>query len=531
MTQVNAHSSGKASSQPGVLRIGLWQEPDNINAYLTWMATGVWLGSLVLEPLVRPDAEGIFHPVLAERVPSLENGDIASDGLTITYHLRRDACWADGEPFTSRDVRATWEVLSDPSHQVISREGFEWIEAIDCPDEHTAVLRFSKAFPPFRVLFLCVYPEHKMRQFSANFNSDPFHRAPLGTGPYQLEEWKPKERLTFVANPRYRGPAPYFQRLDFLCITDRPTLISSLAQGDLDLALLLGVNDLPQVEHYSNLVQMVTPTSVTERVVFNLRHPALSDVRVRRALELATNKQQIVDTHLLGRTHVAASELDSTAWANPAVTPSRFSPAEAETLLDEAGWLRSSDGTRQKDGQRLSLVICATEGDAMRQAVEEALVQMYAAVGVELRIQNHRAELFFGNAADGGVLVQGEFDLAMRARGMWGDPDPNMSICYQSRWIPAGDNQGMGANFGGYRNPEVDAWLEEAQNTMDQERRHTLYNQVQQRIQEDVPAMYLFNLPNVDIARPGLRGLRQLPYINVWGTVWNAHEWTEEGVV
>ncbi len=528
MTQLHTTSASEAKNRQRTLRIGLWQEPDNINAYLTWMATGVWLGSLSLEPLVRPDAGGMFHPVLAERVPSLENGDIAPDGLTITYHLRPNVCWADGEPFTSLDVRATWETLANPNYQVISREGFEFIKAIDCPGEHTAVLHFSRPFPPFRVLFLCVYPEHIMRNLSTDFAKDPFHYAPLGTGPYQLEEWRRKERLTFVANPRFRGPAPYFSRLDFLCVPDRSSMVSMLADGALDLALQLSVRDLPRVRQYANLVPMVTPTSVTERVVFNQRHPALVDVRVRRALELATDKQHIVDVVLSGQTHVAASELDGTAWANPAVTPSRFAPAEAEMLLDKAGLTRGSDGARQKDGQRLSLVICATQGDSMREAVEEALQQMYAAIGVELVIQNHRADRLFGNAADKGVLVRGEFDLAMRARGMWGDPDPNMSICYQSRWIPGEHNQGMGANFGGYHNEHVDAWLEEAQNIMDQQRRHVLYNRVQQSIQEEVPAMYLFNLPNVDVSRSGLRGFSQLPYINVWGTVWNAHEWTQE---
>lgn len=527
MTQQTTNSNKLPLVHPKTLRIGLWQEPDNINAYLTWMASGVWLGSLSLEPLVRPDADGIFHPVLAERVPSLENGDIAPDGRTVTYHLRRGVCWADGHPFTSRDVRSTWEVLADPQHQVISREGFEWIEGIDCLDEHTAVLHFSQAFPAFRVLFLCVYPEHKMRLLSRDFTSDPFHRAPLGTGPYQLAEWKPKEHVLFVANPRYRGPVPYFQHLIFRCVSNRSLLLSQLATGDLDLALQLSVNDLPRVEHTSKLVTMITPTSVTERVVFNQRHPALADVRVRRALELAVNKQRIVDEHLLGKTQVAACELSGTAWANPAVEPSPFAPQQAERLLDEAGWTRGTDGIRQKDGQRLSLVIRATEGDTLRNAVEESLRQMYAAIGVELYIKNARADRLFGNAADGGLLVRGEFDLAMRARGMWGDPDPNMSICYQSRWIPSEQNQGMGANFGSYRNAEVDAWLEEAQSVMNEQRRHMLYNQVQQRIQEDVPAMYLFNQPYVDIARANVRGFQQLPYTNVWGTVWNAHEWTE----
>jgi len=528
MGQATSSSLQKANSHQRTLRIGLWQEPDNLNAYLTWMASGVWLGSLCLEPLVRPDERGVFHPVLAERVPSLENGDVAPDGLTVTYHLRRGVYWMDGQPFTSRDVRATWETLANPEHQVISREGFEWIRAIDCPDEHTAVLRFSRSFPPFRVLFLCVYPEHKMQHLAADFTSDPYHYAPLGTGPYRLDEWKHGEHLTFVANPLYRGPVPYFQRLEFLSVADRSDMVSLLAQQNLDLGLQCRVDDLLHAEQYSNLVPMVTPTSIMERVVFNQRHPALADVRVRRALELATDKQRIVNEQLLRYSRVVTSELDGTSWANPSLTASPFAPEKAEALLDAAEWIRGADGTRQRDGQRLSLVICATEGDPMRESVEEALQHMYAAIGVELRIQNHHSDHLFGNATDGGVLVRGEFDLAMRARGMWGDPDPNMSICYQSRWIPSEQNQGMGANFGAYHNEKVDAWLEEAQNTMDQERRKMLYRQVQKQIQEDVPAMYLFNPPNIDISHPGLRGLRQLPYTNVWGTVWNANEWTQE---
>lgn len=515
-----------SQTSPRTLRIGLWQEPDNINAYLTWMATGVWLGSLVLEPLVRPDAHGTFHPVLAERVPTLENGDIAPDGLTVTYHLRRDVVWSDGEPFTSADVRATWETLANPAHQVISREGFEWIQAIECPDPHTAVLRFSQAFPPFRVLFLCVYPAHRMRHMT-DFINDPFHRAPLGTGPYLLEAWEPHERLTFVANPRYHGTRPYFKRLEFVCVPDRSGVASLVLEGALDAGISLSIGDVPRLERAERLHVMVTPTTVTERVVFNQRHPALADVRVRRALELATDKREIVRDVLGGRAEVAVTELDGTTWANPDLRPPAFAPDEAEELLDAAGWTRGANGMREKDGQPLTLTLCIPTGDTQREAVARRLAAGFAAVGVDLRTQSHRSDTLFGNAANGGVLVRGDFDLALRARGMWGDPDPNMSICYQSRWIPSAENQGMGANFGGYQNTVVDEALEEAQNTMDEARRHELYYLAQRHIQDDVPVMYLFRHPNVDVARAEIRGFDQLPYVNVWGSIWNAHEWTE----
>lgn len=509
------------------LRIGLGQEPDNLNAYLTWMASGVWLGSLILEPLVRPARDGTFTPVLAERVPTVDNGDVEPDGLRVTYRLRRDVAWSDGTPFTSHDVRATWEVLADPDHQVISREGFEFIAGVDCPDANTAVLRFSRPFPPFRVLFLCVYPAHRMRNLATPFTDDPFHLNPLGTGPYLLSDWQRGTLLRFAANPRYRGPRPHFDNLEFRCLPERAQLVELLLHGELDLGLALSAGDLPVLTAAGTLAPMVTTTASVERLVFNQRHAALGEVRVRRALELAIDKATIA-TDAFGRhAQVAASELDGTAWSVPGLAPSRYDPHEAARLLDVAGWLPGHDGVRAKDGIALRLVLKVTEGDPQRRAAATGIAAGLGRVGVPVTVDPVPAAEFFGNAANGGVLVRGDFDLALRARGMWGDPDPNMSICFQSRWVPGADNQGMGANFGGFSDPDVDNWLDEAQTTMDQDRRHDLYTRVQRRIADQVPVTYLYNLPNVDVARRGLAGLSPLPYLNVWGTVWNAHEWTE----
>ncbi len=135
-------------TEPGVVRMAVSTSPNTLDPLLTTQQIESALTALVFDPLVATGPDGNDVPVLASRVPTLENGDIARDGRTITYHLRHGVKWHDGAPFTSRDVRFTWQAIMNPNTAITTRHGYDLIEHVDIPDPYTAVFRLKEPFAP-----------------------------------------------------------------------------------------------------------------------------------------------------------------------------------------------------------------------------------------------------------------------------------------------------------------------------------------------------------------------------------------------
>jgi peptide/nickel transport system substrate-binding protein len=129
-----AGDGGNSWTQPGVLRVAIQMEPKNLNPLLTSNTTDIFIARFMFLPLIQPNGEGIQQPLLTTEVPSTTNGGISSDGLTITYHLRKDVKWSDGIPFTGKDVKWTWQAIMNPNNNIVSRHGYDYIKSIDTPD-------------------------------------------------------------------------------------------------------------------------------------------------------------------------------------------------------------------------------------------------------------------------------------------------------------------------------------------------------------------------------------------------------------
>ena len=148
--------------------------------------------AFVFDPLVATDPEGRDVPILASVVPTLENGGIGRDGLTITYHLRRGVRWQDGAPFTSRDVQFSYRAIMNLKTNVATRHGYDVIARVDTPDAHTAVFRLKHPFAPAVHTFFAhsdapyfILPAHLLEKYP-DLNRVPFNTLPVGTGPFKI---------------------------------------------------------------------------------------------------------------------------------------------------------------------------------------------------------------------------------------------------------------------------------------------------------------------------------------------------------
>ncbi|HKU66219.1 MAG TPA: ABC transporter substrate-binding protein, partial [Candidatus Baltobacteraceae bacterium] len=196
----------RGGTSGGVLRIGLYAEPTSLNPLLATNTAENLLAGLAFDLLVTIDERGNEVPDLAAQVPTLANGGISKDGLTITYHLRRNVKWQDGAPFTSADVKFSWQAVMNPGNNVVERRGYDQVRSVDTPDAYTVVFHLKSPFAPFvDTVFgesddpFRIVPKHLLAR-EPNINRVPFNRLPIGTGPFKVTRWIHGDRVEYAAN-------------------------------------------------------------------------------------------------------------------------------------------------------------------------------------------------------------------------------------------------------------------------------------------------------------------------------------------
>src|SRR5665811_1833119 len=207
---------GRTRGEGGQLRILQWQAPTHLNSHRSTGGKDFMAADIVSEPLLRYAEDGTLIANLVTATPSVENGLLAGDLSTVTFNLLPDVLWSDGEPFTSRDVRFTWQWISTESNASINITSWSVIESIETPDELTAVVTYKAPsaawFEAFTGGYIGhIYPAHAFGDDPANPNED-FLLAPIGTGPYKVESISPNDQAIFVINENYRFPnKPFFE--------------------------------------------------------------------------------------------------------------------------------------------------------------------------------------------------------------------------------------------------------------------------------------------------------------------------------
>ena len=541
-TPATSPDGGPSSPDGGpsgdTLTIGLFQEPDNLNPYTAVQTASRLVRSIALEGLLAADAEGNYIPELAAEVPTVENGGISEDGLTITYQLKEGVTWSDGHPLTSSDVRFTWEWIMDEANAATSTAGYDQIESIDTPDETTAVVNFSTLYAPALSLFSinnAVLPEHAL---AGDGNGVDFARTPEGTGPFVISEWNSGQSIVANANPNYREPGkPALGQVIFSIIADQQAGITQLLGGDVQALWNLDEATVTAVEGQSGVDIQSVPSSNIEYLGLNLSmrgmadpsmpHPVLGDPAVREAIASAIDRTPIVEDLLGGRTEAATSPI-GLGWAAPeGIELPAYDPAAAQALLEEAGWVDGDgDGVREKDGVRASLEISTPAGQQVRDQTEQLLQQQLAAVGIELVINNVPAATLFGSWEENGKLKRGDFDIVEDTWGADLDPDAFVSQLFASDQIPTEENGGEGWNFFRLQDPELDALIEEARSTLDQEERRATYAEVAQRIVDSLVYIPLYKRALINAFRTEVEGEAPNPWDEF---TWNIQDWSLGG--
>ena len=280
-------------------------------------------------------------------MPTLENGGIGRDGLTITYHLRHGVRWQDGAPFTSHDVQFTYRAIMNPKTLVSTRHGWDVLARVDTPDPYTAVFRLKHAFAPAVHTFFAhsdapyfVLPAHLLEKYP-DLNRVPFNTLPVGTGPFKVVRWVRGDHIDYVPNDEYFLGKPKLRRIVLHFVPDENTITNQVRAHELDWFAFATPRLYPQLKAIAGVDVHLVAFNANDAILFNTKAPPFDDPRIRRAVGLAIDKPLIVKEATYGTTVAATEDLPSFMWAyDPhAGTAVRDLPA-ARALLDAAGWQR-----------------------------------------------------------------------------------------------------------------------------------------------------------------------------------------------
>jgi peptide/nickel transport system substrate-binding protein len=440
------------------------------------------IDELLFDPLLSRDENFNLRPWLAERweIP---------DPLTYVFHLRHDVHFHDGRPLTARDVRWTVNSVRNGSLRTAKAAPYRFIDHIETPDDFTVIFRMKE--PDSTLLWnlsgaaLGIVPYGSGAEFNRN---------PIGSGPFRFVSQEQDKEVIIERNDGYWGEKPRVPEVRFAVVPDATTRALELRKGSADIAINALTADMIVAMRKDQELKIETaPGTIYTYLALNLRDPLLKDVRVRQALAYAIDRQPIIHYLLRDMARPAASVLPPQHWAyNPNVRTYEYNPQRARQLLDAAGY-------PEHNGIRFHLTM-KTSTEESTKLLAAVLQQQFRAVGIALDIRSFEFATFYSD------VTQGAFQLySLRWIGANEDPDIFENVFHSASFPPHRANRGY------YANPQLDALIDQARRTVDQEPRRRLYGQVQQIVAEELPYINLWYLDNVLVHTKRVRDLRVSP--------------------
>ena len=446
-----------------------------------------------------------------------ESWEVSPDGRTYTFKLRPDLVWSDGVPLTAYDFKWTYEQASKPENGYPYISNMEPIESYEAVDDRTLVVTLKEALAvgleQADAAVQMPLPKHIWEKYDWNDpsqNPEILHPT-VGSGPFLLQSWTRDERAVFVANPRYFKGRPKLDSYTIRIAGTPQVAYQWLRAGEVDVSSFPPENyaeakQLPNVTVY----EWWPATGNWSYIGFNLTTPALQDVRVRRALAHAINRDAIIERVMFNLARPIDSAYGPSCWCyNPDVPKREYNPDRARQLLEEAGWQLGPDGIRVKDGQRLQLrLIYGPNTSRVRTAIAQVTQEAFKQVGIGVEIIQLEWGAYLARQRDPSA-----WDLAVA--GWRATIEPHwMYQIWSEENIPE-------LNAGSYRNPQVEALFKQAAREFDQATRKQLYGEIQRILAEDQPYIFLFQDKSYTGVNNRIGGIRP----TALGIDYNLHEW------
>jgi peptide/nickel transport system substrate-binding protein len=456
--------------EASTLHLAISATPSRVNPLLATDSASGEIVSWVFNGLFKYDKEGRITTDLAKSYRFI-------DPTHLRIELRDDVLWHDGEPFDADDVLFTYRLATSPKIFTPYADEFRYVEEVRKLDPHTIEVVYKRPyFKALQTWMVGMLPEHILANESDIMTSE-FNRHPIGTGPYMLRGWEVSKDIELIAFDRYFEHRPRIDRILYHFIPDPTTRFLMLKSKKLDVGGLSPLQLERQIDedfraHYAIYEQ---PSRSYTYLGFNLRLKKFQDPRVREAIDLAVNRQELIDILFFSHAQVCTGPFMPGTFAyNPHVKPPQPDLERARRLLAQAGY---------DEEHPLEFEIATNSNNTLRLYAAQIIQHQLGRVGVRVKIRAMEWQAFLNT-----VVMPRRFEAVLLGWGLGLTPDA------YSIWHSASQKKG-GFNFVGYANPEVDRLIEEAETTIDQKRLAKLYQKIFALIVADRPYIFLY-IPN-----------------------------------
>lgn len=508
----NAGENSVSREDSVIVAMGSTSEPEaGFDPAFGWGA-----GEHVHEPLIQSTLT-VTNPDLTIGYDLATDTSVSEDGLTWTVTIRGNVKFTDGEPLTAGDVAFTYNTVKETS----SVNDFTMLDRAEALDDTTVVFHMTRPFSiwPYTMAAVGILPEHA-------YDSRTYGTNPIGSGRYMLKQWDQGQQVILEANPDYYGETPQMKQVTILFMEEDAAFLAAQA-GQVDVAYTSATYSDQNIDGYElaayetvdnrgfNLPAVPEGTDEEGRQTGN---DFTSDVRVRRAINLGIDRQEMIDHVLNGYGSPAYSVCDQLPWYSEA-SEVAYDPKEAGKLLDEAGWRMGPDGVREKDGVKASLNLLFSTGDSVRQALVEDFADQMEELGIACTTE--------------GVGWDAAYDRALADPLLWGWGAHTPMELYN---IYHTEEKSGSARYSPYGNEAVDAYMDQALASGDLEESYALWQKAQwdgttgETQEGDVPWVWLVNIDHLYWVRDGLRVAEQKihPHGHGWSVVNNVDQWSWE---
>lgn len=475
----------RPTPDPNVIVASLTSGPNNLDPRVGTDDSSQKIHPLIFDNLMELDEHLRVVPKLAERLDH-------PDPLTYVAFLRRGVRFHDGRELTADDVVYTYRCMLDPEFVSAKKGGFRELKSVEARDPYTVVFTLKAPFESFPVNLniLPIVPNRAGSEMRVH---------PIGTGPYRFVRYEVDDNVELAAFEGYYGGRPKNDGLILKIVPDEVMRGLEVRKGTIDIV----INDVsPDIVHQlradPNLTSVQAPGVDYQYMGINLQDAVLRDRRVRQAISMAVDRQAIVDHLRRGLAVAANGMLPPLSWAvAPDLRAWPHDPDRAGALLDEAGY-RDPDGDGPGARFTLTLKVSNIEFNRLQATV---IQQDLRRVGIALDVRTYEFATLYADVLSGNFQL---FFLQWTA-GSLADPDILRRAFHSNQVPPAGFNRGH------FSNPKVDALLDQAASSQDQDVRLALFQEVQRIVAEEVPYVSLWHKTNVAVAQKTLTGVRLTP--------------------
>jgi peptide/nickel transport system substrate-binding protein len=424
----------------------------------------------------------------------------SADSLAIDFFINPQARWHDGHPVHAEDVVFAHEVCLAPEVNFAAISWLDHITAVEAVDSLTVRFRFDTRYM-YQVQDANVchpLPKHILENVPmGDLETHPYSRAPVGSGPFRFVSWTPGQEIVVEANTEFFRGRPYLNRVTYRVIPEPTTRATQVQNGSVDIWSRVPPTFYPQLSQDPDLEIESYPGRTYTYQAYNTKDPIVSDKRVRQALTLAINRQQLVDALLHGQGVIGTQPMISTIWAHDSsIEPWPFDAERAQQLLEDAGWTdQDGDGVREKDGRPLRIEIKTNSDNQMRVDIATVVQDQWKRVGVDARLTTLEFNTFIDQ------LLAHDFQTAVAG---W-------SVGIKAELSPT-FGSGQPFNFPSVENARLDSLIRVAEVERDRERAKQIWSEAQRLIVDEAYYTFLFQQNELHALDQRFQGVEMTPY-------------------